>query len=143
LAVLLLGAGGCASGLKLYDGPERPRAQVALVDAKHEQVAGRVTQRITIEEIDGVAINSSKYDHVELVPGNHDIEVNFYKRTDPPAPSVRISIGGKDLGERAPSRIITSAENKSISVNLRGGKSYYVTASDFTTEKQLPGSVPS
>jgi len=75
LRVLLLPLLAACGTLRLYDGPERPREQVAQVHELSDPIAFMGNSRAVVTSIDGREIGGHSEHTVELLPGPHALGV--------------------------------------------------------------------
>ena len=132
---------GCASVQNLAP-PDFPEKQLVKVRVVTEEESGRIKKRITVETLDGKAVDASKT-YVAFAPGQHVIEMGFYKIVAPATPQVRVTLNvmGQEtvLHEPDPSDTYTSTVPLKTLIDLAGGKSYCVKSTDNVGEAPTMG----
>ena len=73
--LLLVAFAGCASSVQIYDGPSRPNSQVVRIKANE----------FTIKSVDGKPVEA--WATVEMLPGQHEIRVEWKGGANPGAPN--------------------------------------------------------
>jgi len=73
LAILALGGCAAVEAIKAYEGPERPRAELAIVESAFERDWVTVAD-VQIAAVDGVGYPGPKYE-ARMLPGQHRVIV--------------------------------------------------------------------
>ncbi len=104
IAAGVLGLLVCGCGLfrepqviRTYEGPARPRAEVAfLYESNLGFGLGFTPAHVTIQKIDGVQLDTFlKNSGIELLPGTHTIETSFFDATSKSTSNASVTFEAK------------------------------------------------